>query len=330
MAEARIESQPALARERVNLRHAAVDRCWSALASPLGPPALLFVLAAALAADAFVALAVVLLVLSSIAGAIERFPPVLWAPGGAARFGPWLIHAGVVVTVGGAAVARLFAVEGTTQVNQGGGAAGYLAVRERDGSEGRVPIGFFVHCTDLRVETFDGDRPKWFEADLVLRTDAGGAPGPELLRETVAPGRPLRAGSAVLQVAGYQRLEPQPRARLVVLDSSNGSRHERLLARGESIDAGGARYTLLGPSADRESVDVERTRQGRSDRISLAARKGDLRDGGVRLSFRGWQPLYAVELRIVRDFTGPIASAGALLALAGVALVASGWRKRSG
>jgi cytochrome c biogenesis protein len=241
-----------------------------------------------------------------------------------ARFGVYIIHAGLVMIFVGGILVNFTKVDGVMMVPEG-----RQENMVRMFGPGRMPIaldlGFEVRCEDFRLKTFVDGAPMEFESDLAVYDPS--SPINPVMRKKIQVNDPLEYKGFIFYQASYN---PIPGEQLVQLDVGprGGKRLTYTLSIGDRLPlADGTvivpievipEFAGLGPA-----VRVQETPPGKPTTSYVVFRSfpdfdREVRRGALDVQFRGFDQRYATGLQVGRVPWIPLVFGGFLVMFVGM------------
>lgn len=224
-----------------------------------------------------------------------------------ARFGVWVVHASLLMMLGGGIAGRVGGFEGAVDVPGNGGTFDSIFVRTSTGESYPRKLPWVVRVNAFDVEFYKTGTPKLFRSDVSV-LDA--TTGKQLQRQNVEVNHPLyRDGLAIYQ-ASYREDPSGMKASLDLVDKTTGKRQGFMLARGEdataangvtyAVEAYTAKFGELGPAAQ-----IRRLENGKSSDFWVFENKPEFdaanRPDRYAVEFKGLKQNYYTGLQIAHD-----------------------------
>ncbi len=253
-----------------------------------------------------------------------------------ARFGVWIVHAALLLILGGGLIGRFLGFEGTMVLPQGGGELDFVNVKSSDGSTFKKRLGFTVRCDDFRLKKFKNGEPRAFESDLSVlgggMFDGGHAPSNAsdtrslILKQTILVNHPLRYAGLSFYQATYQEDAEHARARVALVDKSSGGRKSFNVVAGESFGEGAAKFSIEAYEPDFQAMgpaaQIVRTEGAQKTTFWVFANRPEFdaknRIDRYAVEFEKIEPNYSTGLQVARDPGVPLVYTGCFLLFLGL------------
>ncbi|MBM4281786.1 MAG: cytochrome c biogenesis protein ResB [Deltaproteobacteria bacterium] len=241
-----------------------------------------------------------------------------------ARFGVYIIHAGLVTIFAGGILVNFTKIDGMMMI-----AEGRPARLVRVWGPGRLPfthdLGFDVRCEDFRLKTFIDGAPMEFESDLsVWDPDS---PVNPVLRKTIQVNDPLEYKGYTFYQASYNPIPGDQRVKLDV-GPRGGKRMTYDLSIGEKVTmADGTAFVPLETIPEMAGLGAAvRVQQVNPDghATSFVVFRSypdfdrDVRRGAYDVQFHGFDQQYATGIQVGRVPFIPVVFVGFLVMFVGM------------
>lgn len=223
-----------------------------------------------------------------------------------ARFGVYIIHAGLVTIFTGGILVNFTKIDGMMMISEGRNAR-----LVRVWGPGRMPythdLGFEVRCEDFRLKTFIDGAPMEFESDLTVWDSA--SPVNPVLRKTIQVNDPLEYKGYTFYQASYNPIPGDQRVKLDI-GPRGGQRRQFDLNIGEKavLPDGTAflpietipDYAGLGPAVRVQEVFTDGKTTNFIVFRSYPAFDRDVRRDQYEVQFHGFDQVYATGIQVGR------------------------------
>jgi len=235
------------------------------------------------------------------------------------RFGPYVIHAAVLLVALGGLVGNLFGVDGSVNLAEGGDSSDKIWLT-RGGTE--YDLGFAIRCLDFEIEYYEGTKqPKDYKSHLQIVDD-----GRAVREKVIEVNDPLKYGGFTIYQSSYGLLGY--RAKIRAEDSQTGRTYEFTASLGDRFKLGDTGYSFTfvnaqenyqnaGPALNLEVEAPDGTKQ--SVWIFKESPEFDrLRGGRFVFSYVGEDEVYYTGLSVARNPGLPLVWAGCLVLFVGL------------
>ena len=223
-----------------------------------------------------------------------------------ARFGVYIIHAGLIIIFTGGILVNFTKIDGMMMISEGRNAR-----LVRVWGPGRLPythdLGFEVRCEDFRLKTFIDGAPMEFESDLAVYDPA--SPVNPVLRKTIQVNDPLEYRGYTFYQASYNPIPGDQRVKLDI-GPRGGQRRLHDLAIGDKVTMPDGTaflpietipdYAGLGPAVRIQQVAAD----GKSTSFvafrSYPTFDRDVRRDAWEVQFHGFDQVYATGIQVGR------------------------------
>jgi len=240
------------------------------------------------------------------------------------RFGVYVVHAALLLILGGGIMGRLWGYEGTINVFQDNGTFNFVYLKTGDGAAYKHDLPSTARVTDFRHTTYKDGSDKGFESDLEIL----GPGGKVLHKQTISVGHPMSWAGWTYYQASYEQAKDRSVAQLSVVDKATGAQHTFKVRPGDTFGPQkGVQFQILDYQPDFSglgpAVHLMRTEggKGKAD-FWVFQNRPDFdrtnRDGAYGLAFQGIKPMFYSGLQIARDPGARLVFAGCFLMFAGL------------
>lgn len=223
-----------------------------------------------------------------------------------ARFGVYIIHAGLITIFTGGILVNFTKIDGMMMISEGRNAR-----LVRVWGPGRLPythdLGFEVRCEDFRLKTFIDGAPMEFESDLAVYDPS--SPVNPVLRKTIQVNDPLEYRGYTFYQASYNPIPGDQRVKLDI-GLRGGQRRLHDLAIGDKVtlDDGTAflpietipDYAGLGPAVRVQQVFADGKTTNFVVFRSYPTFDRDVRRDQYEVQFHGFDQVYATGIQVGR------------------------------
>jgi cytochrome c biogenesis protein len=243
-----------------------------------------------------------------------------------ARFGVYVVHAALLLILGGGIAGRLWGYEGTINVWQDKGTFDFVFLKTGDGAQYKHPLPVTVRVVDFRHNTYQDGSDKGFESDLQVL----GPGGKVEHAQTISVGHPMKWGGWTFYQASYQAAPERSQAKLAIVDRQTGARTEYRIHADDRVGQDPAvqfrvldyqpNFAEQGPAVHVQRL-ADKAHGGQSD-FWVFQNKPEFdrknRDDRYGLEFGGIQPMYFTGLQVARDPGAAIVFGGCILMFFGL------------
>jgi cytochrome c biogenesis protein len=244
------------------------------------------------------------------------------------RFGVYVVHAALLLILGGGIVGRALGYEGTINVFQNGGVFNFCFLRTGDGATYKYELPTSVRVTDFRHTTYQNGQDKGFESDLEVL----GTGNQVLHRQTISVGHPLTWGGWTYYQASYQAAPERSVAKFTVVDKTTGTKTTVKVRPDDKWGPGDVKFQVLdyrphfpregpgdlGPAAHVLRVDPSGTQSELWVFQNAPDFDRENREDRWGLQFDGIQEMYFTGLQVARDPGAQVVFLGCFTMFAGL------------
>ena len=237
------------------------------------------------------------------------------------RMGVYVVHASVLLLLGGGLLGSLLGYEGTLNIPEGESAS-EVTLR---GTDVKLPLGFTVRCDDFDVSFYDTGAPNEYRSDLVVSEG-----GQEVLSKRIVVNDPLRYKGISLYQSNYGTVAPKS-IPLIFVSKASGMQYPVTGLFGEplTIPEGLGEFTPMhfvnnykfrGHAVGETVLGLLKKKGGDPLQLALPIKYGGfdrMRGGDVAIFTGDFQKRYYTGLQVTKDPGVWFVYAGFILLIAG-------------